>query len=69
MDKVVNHNPKPGDLVEVSATLDHDRFYFTKLTHRKLGIVIEHVQSNSSPNIWKVLVEDCYCDVHVFDMF
>jgi hypothetical protein len=47
---------EPGILVEIIDVPDQD--YFTKLLVGKIGLVIENIKANSSPNIWRILFED-----------
>ena len=63
---VMSVNPKPGDLVKVTYMPDQD--YYTKTMRGKLGVVIEHVTTHSSPNIWKVLIEGRCWNMHVYDI-
>ena len=47
---------KPGILVEIINAPDQDMY--TKTFVGRIGIVIENVKTNSSPNIWKILLGD-----------
>jgi hypothetical protein len=58
-------NPKPGDLVKIVDMPDQS--HFEKSLRGKLGIVIENITAHSSPNIWKILIDDKCCNLHLFD--
>ena len=45
-----------GDLVEIIQAPDQN--YYTRQYIGKIGMVLENVPTNSSPNIWKVLLLD-----------
>ena len=45
-----------GDLVKIIQAPDQN--YYTKQYIGKIGMVLENVPTNSSPNIWKVLLLD-----------
>lgn len=47
---------KPGDLVEI--ILAPEQSLYQRSFFGKLGIVVENVSAQSSPNIWKIFVED-----------
>lgn len=56
----------PGDLVKIVYMPDQSAYERSFIG--KLGIVIENVPARSSPNIWKVLIEDRCINFHVFDL-
>jgi hypothetical protein len=57
---------QPGDLIQIINAPDQN-FYTRKLCD-KLGVVIENIITDSSTNIYKVLVEDRFCNLHALDM-
>lgn len=56
-----------GDLVIILKVPDQNQ-QMMKHLWGKMGIVIEKVNTSSSPNIWKVLVDDTYYHLHKFDL-
>ena len=56
----------PGDLVRIVYMPDQSAYERSFIG--KIGIVIENVTTRSSPNIWKVLIEDRCINFHVFDL-
>lgn len=56
----------PGDLVRIVYMPDQGAYERSFIG--KFGIVIENVTTRSSPNIWKVLIEDRCINFHVFDL-
>jgi hypothetical protein len=56
-----------GDLVKIIQAPDQDK-YFMKHLWGKMGIIIEKVNTSSSPNIWKVLVGDQIHHLHKLDL-
>lgn len=57
---------KSGDLVKIIYMPDQSAYERSFIG--KLGIVIENVAASSSPNIWKVLIEDRCINFHLFDL-
>lgn len=57
--------PKPGDLVEIIEASDQSTYI--RLFVGKLGVVIENVTAESSPNIWKILIDDRCNNFHCLD--
>jgi len=57
--------PTPGDLIQIIEMPDQG--YYEKSLRGKLGVIIEHVHTNSSPNIWKILIDNKCCNLHLFD--
>ena len=57
---------KAGDLVKIIYMPDQSAYERSFIG--KLGIVIENVAARSSPNIWKVLIEDRCINFHLFDL-
>ena len=51
--------PDPGDLIEIIDASDQG--LWIKHFIEKTGIIIEHIKTNSSPNIWKILMSDSSC--------
>jgi len=60
------NNFKPGDLVLIMDVPDQSRYI--KSFAGKYGLVLEHVQTNSSKNIWNVLVQDTTVNFHSLDL-
>ena len=56
-----------GDLVIILKVGDQDQQLMKNLWG-KMGIIIEKVNTSSSPNIWKVLVDDTYYHLHKLDL-
>ncbi len=56
-----------GDLVIILKAADQDEQLMKRLWG-KMGIIIEKVNTSSSPNIWKVLIEDTYYHLHKLDL-
>ena len=56
-----------GDLVIILKVGDQDQQLMKNLWG-KMGIIIEKVNTSSSPNIWKVLVEDTHYHLHKLDL-
>mgnify|MGYP003352193490 FL=1 len=56
----------PGDLIEVIKAPDQG--YWVKMLSGSIGVVIENIQANSSPNIYKVLIVDQMYHLHSLDM-
>jgi hypothetical protein len=57
---------QPGILVEVIEAADQG--YLTKTLVGKIGLVIKNIKTNSSPNIWEVLVEEKTFNLHALDL-
>jgi hypothetical protein len=57
---------KPGDLVEIISAPDQS--LYERSFCGKLGIVIENIYAKSSPNIWRVFVEDRFVHLHMLDL-
>ena len=57
----------PGDLVELISAPDQNVFIRNVLCG-KIGVVIEKVRTESSPNIYKILIEDRFYNLHALDM-
>ena len=55
-----------GDLIRVIKAPDQSSYMMTPLWD-KLGVVIERVEVNSSPNIWKVWVNGYIVHLHILD--
>ncbi len=56
-----------GDLVKILQVPDQNQQLMKRLWG-KMGIIIEKVNTSSSPNIWKVLIEDTYYHLHKLDL-
>lgn len=56
---------RPGDLVEIVEVPDQN--VYIRLFVGKLGVVIENVTAESSPNIWKLLIDDRCINFHRLD--
>jgi len=56
-----------GDLVKILQVPDQNQQLMKRLWG-KMGIIIEKVNTSSSPNIWKVLVDDMYYHLHKLDL-
>jgi len=57
---------QPGDLVLI---LDvPDQSIYIKSFAGQHGLILEHVQTNSSPNIWKTLVGNTTVNFHSLDL-
>ena len=57
---------KQGDLVRVVEAKDQNQ-YMMKLIYDRLGVVVEKVESKYSNNIWKVLIDGKYYELHRLD--
>jgi hypothetical protein len=57
---------KPGDLVEIIPAMDQS--LYERSFCGKLGVVIENVYGNSSPNVWRIFVEDRFVHLHKLDL-
>jgi hypothetical protein len=57
---------KQGDLVRVVKAKDQNQ-YMMKYIYDRLGVVVEKVESKSSNNIWRVLVDGNYYELHKLD--
>lgn len=55
-----------GMLVEVIEAADQG--YFTKTLVGKIGLVVKNIKTNSSTNIWEVLIEEKTYNVHALDL-
>lgn len=56
---------KPGDLVEIIK--NSDQSLYTRSFCGKLGVVLENINCSSSPNLWRVFVEDRIVHLHKLD--
>jgi len=57
---------QPGALVEIVSAADQS--YFTTTLVGKMGVVVENVAASSSPNIWKVFIEEKMYNLHALDL-
>jgi hypothetical protein len=55
-----------GMLVEVIEAADQG--YFTKALVGKIGLVVKNIKTNSSQNIWEVLIEEKTFNLHSLDL-
>jgi|688.fasta_scaffold203207_3 hypothetical protein len=55
-----------GDLIRVIQAPDQNTAHMKRFWN-KLGIVIENVKTNSSPNIWEIWVDGRIINLHVLD--
>ena len=66
--KKIKHFPllQPGMLVEVVQAADQG--YYTKTLVGKVGLVVQNIKTNSSQNIWEVLIEEKTFNLHALDL-